>query len=165
METYNKQHIMDLIQPHSNCTLEDNGNVKKDVLQELTVAQDYLGTDEIRELLIADSGNDGTAKQFFANSIDSKHILNILLEIVKEDYSTDARINGAYWISQFNIELLKEVEDTLLVLQKQESFIVAHILVALGKIKSKEGLKYLIENIIKPEMYWVSEALKYYLYE
>lgn len=43
-----------------------------------------------------------------------------------------------YWISKYNLELLKEVEGSLLQIQKDElDSISRHIFIALGKIKSK----------------------------
>lgn len=89
-----------------------------------------------------------------------------MIEFAVDDYSGDARMEAAYWISRFDTILLKNVEKDLLRIQEDElDSIACHILVALGKIKSKEGLKFLIEKRIEPEMYWESQALKYYLSE
>ena len=125
-----------------------------------------LNIDRIRGLLIDSVHSKIEAKDFFEENTNNSKLLNILIEFAVDDYSGDARMEAANWISRFDTILLKNVEKDLLRLQEDElDSIACHILVALGKIKSKEGLKYLIEKRIEPEMYWESQALKYYLSE
>ncbi|GFP78429.1 hypothetical protein [Clostridium fungisolvens] len=122
-----------------------------------------LSKDRIRVLLIDSVHSKIDAKDFFEKNLNSGELLNILIEFAVDDYSGDARMEAAYWISRFETILLKNVEKDLLRIQEDElDSIACHILVALGKIKSKEGLKFLIEKRIEPEMYWESRALKYY---
>lgn len=120
--------------------------------------------ENIRELLIDSLHSDSYAKSFFKNNGNESELLNILLEFVIDDYSNDARMEASYWISNFDTTLLKNVEKELLDLQDDELDSIAYnISIALGRIKSKEGLKFLIEKRIAPEMYWEAEILKYYL--
>lgn len=122
-----------------------------------------LNKDNIRCLLIDSVYSKNDAKDFFAKNLNNSELLNILVEIAVDDYSGDARMEAAYWISKFDTILLKNIEKDLLSIQEDElDSIVCHILVALGRIKSKEGLKFLIEKRIEPEMYWESQALKHY---
>lgn len=122
-----------------------------------------LNKDRIRCLLIDSVHSKTDAKDFFEKNLNSSALLNILVEFAIEDYSGDARIEASYWISKFDIILLKNIEKDLLKIQNDElDSIAGHIIVALGRIKSKKGLKYLIEKRIEPEMYWESQALKYY---
>lgn len=122
-----------------------------------------LGKDKIRCLLIDSLHSKTDAKEFFESNVNNSELLITLVEFAIDDYSRDARMEAAYWISKFETTLLKKVEKDLLRIQEDELDNVAcHILVALGRIKSKEGLKFLIEKRIEPEMYWESQALKYY---
>lgn len=122
-----------------------------------------LNKERIRDLLIDSVHSKTEAKDFFGKNLNNSELLNILVEFAADDYSGDARMEAAYWISKFDITLLESIENDLLRIQEDElDSIVCHILVALGRIKSKEGLKFLIERRIEPEMYWESQALKYY---
>ena len=125
-----------------------------------------LSKDRIRGLLIDSVHSKIDAKDFFEKNLNNSKLLDVLIEFAVDDYSGDARMEAAYWISRFETILLKNVEKDLLKIQEDElDNIACHILVALGKIKSKEGLKFLIEKRIEPEMYWEAQALKYYLSE
>jgi hypothetical protein len=120
--------------------------------------------DNIRNLLIDSVHSKTETKDFFKNRLKDEALLNILIEIAIDDYSGDARMEASYWISQFEVKLLNRVESSLLVLQKDElDSIACHSFIALAKINSKDGLDYIIENRIRPEMYWEAEALKIYL--
>lgn len=122
-----------------------------------------IDKDNLRELLIDALHSSEDANRYFEENLTNKRLLDILIEFADDDYSSDASMSAAYWISRFSNELLHGVEDKLLELQSNElDNIVVHILVALGKIKSKSGLKYLIENRIAPKLYWEAEALKHY---
>jgi hypothetical protein len=107
------------------------------------------------------------ARDFFKANFNNKEILEILFEIAldkSENYSNDSRMEAAYYISQFSDMLLKSYEKELLLLQQEElESISCHIHTALARIKSKEGLKYLLEMKVEPVLYWEAEALKCYL--
>lgn len=75
-------------------------------------------------------------------------------------------MTASYWISNFTENLLLTIEDKLLILQEYElDNISVHAWIALGKIKSKKGLIYLIEKRISPKLSWEAEALKHHLNE
>lgn len=125
-----------------------------------------LSKDRIRGLLIDSVHSKIAAKDFFEKNLNNSELLNVLIELTVDDYSGDAKMEAAYWISRFETKLLKSVEKDLLKIQEDElDSIACPILLALGKIKSKEGLKFLIEKRIEPEMYWEAQALKYFLSE
>lgn len=118
----------------------------------------------IRELLIDSTHGIQKAKTYFEERLDDKLLLDVLVEFALDDYSTDASMTASYWISQFSEDLLRGIEDDLLVLQQYElNSISVHALVALGKIQSTRGLKYLIESKITPKLQWEAVALKYHL--
>jgi hypothetical protein len=122
-----------------------------------------LNKDRIRGLLIDSVHSKTEAKDLFGKNLNNSGLLNILVEFAVDDYSGDARMAAAYWISKFDTTLLKSIEKDLLRIQEDElDSIACPILVALGRIKSKEGLEFLIEKRIEPEMYWESQALKHY---
>lgn len=159
-----KEQILKMIRPLSDCIYDDNQVIRREIFNALMSVRDNLDYEEVYELLIAETGNDGTAREFFNSNLENDHIFEVLIKTALESESGDARMNAAYWISKFDTELLKEYEKELLVLQGDEwDSVSCHILVALGKIKSKDGLKYLLEKKIKPKLFWESEALKYYL--
>ncbi|HEX9060711.1 MAG TPA: hypothetical protein VF941_11070 [Clostridia bacterium] len=161
---YNKEQILDMLRPLADCIYDDNHILRKEIFDSLMLVSDDLGYEEIYELLIAEIGNDCTAKEFFSSNLQNDHIIELLVQTALNSESGDARMSAAHWISNFTVELLKKYEKELLILQKDEwDSVSCHILVALGKIKSKDGLKYLIEKRIKPKLFWEAEALKYYL--
>ena len=122
-----------------------------------------INKDTIRNLLIKSVHSDKIAIEFFKANLNNKHLLQILKEIAIDDYSGDARMEASYYVSQFNNDLLYEIEKDLLILQKDElDSIACHAFIALAKIQSKEGLQYLIHNRIKPELHWEGTALEYY---
>ena len=118
----------------------------------------------IRELLIDSVHSKNQAKDFFNSKLTNKELLDVLVEIAIDDYSGDARMEASYWSSKFEPELLKNIEGQLLKIQSDElDNIACHAFVALARIKSKDGLRYIIDKRIEPEMYWESEALKLYM--
>lgn len=122
-----------------------------------------VNKDNIRNLLIDSIHSNIEAEKFFERNVKNEKVLNLLVQCAIGDYSNDARMEAAYWISKFNKDILKTVENELLKIQKDElDSIACHVFLALGKIKSKEGLKYLIESRIKPTLYWEAQALKFY---
>lgn len=119
--------------------------------------------ESIRELLIEAIHSKNKAINHLNTNLNNEELLNTLVEIATDDYSNDARMEASFWISKFDKDLLKNIEQKLLIIQQEElDSIACHIFIALGKIKSKKGLEYLIEKRIKPDKYWEAEALKYY---
>ena len=123
-----------------------------------------MTSDEIIEMLIRSVHSDKAADQFFSGHTGSAELLRQLLNIVKESESGDARMEGAYWISKFDENLLTEVEEELLLLMDCEwDSVAVHIMVALSRIKSRAALTKMIDQRIKPHLYWESVALHNYL--
>ncbi|WP_226002960.1 hypothetical protein [Paenibacillus sp. BJ-4] len=118
----------------------------------------------VRELLIDSTHGKQKAKAYFEERLDDKLLLDLLVEFALDDYSTDASMTASYWISQFSEDLLRGIEENLLVLQQYElNSISVHALVALGKIQSTRGLRFLLENKIAPKLHWEAVALEYHL--
>jgi len=125
-----------------------------------------MSKDNIRELLIESVHSDKMAVEYLKANLNNNYLLHMLKDIAIDDYSGDARMEASYWISQFNNDLLYEIEEDLLRIQQDElDSIACHAFVALGKIQSKRGLGYLIYNRIKPELHWEGTALEYYFKE
>lgn len=119
--------------------------------------------DEIRELLIKSAHSNEDSKFFLKNNLSDDGLLCLILDIAADDDSNDARMEAAYWIKQFDVKMLSKHEAMILELQKDELDSVAcPAMIALGRIKSKKGLEYLISDRIAPELYWEAEALKLY---
>lgn len=77
--------------------------------------------DNVRELLICTvMSNNSVEWEYFNNHLDDPSLLIMLIEIAKDDYSGDARMQAAYWISKFDIQILSKVETDLLILQNDE---------------------------------------------
>lgn len=122
--------------------------------------------DLIRDLLIDSTHSIQEANIFFQERLNDKALLDILVDFALDDYSSDASMTASYWISNFTENLLLTIEDKLLILQEYElDNISVHAWIALGKIKSKKGLIYLIEKRISPKLSWEAEALKHHLNE
>ncbi|NKI21356.1 hypothetical protein HFN20_08975 [Paenibacillus dendritiformis] len=122
--------------------------------------------DLISDLLIDSTHSIQEANTFFQERLNDKALLDILVDFALDDYSSDASMTASYWISNFTENLLLTIEDKLLILQEYElDNISVHAWIALGKIKSKKGLIYLIEKRISPKLSWEAEALKHHLNE
>lgn len=120
----------------------------------------------IEDLLIRAVHSDNDAKQFFQNNLSNECILEKILAIVEKSESGDARMKGAYWISQFEEDFLKRVESQLLKLMDDEwDSVAVHIMLALSKIKSKQALEKILDNRVKPVLYWEAMAIKNYFAE
>lgn len=119
----------------------------------------------IREQLIDAIHGVEEAKKYFEERFDDPDLLNLLIKIAMDDYSTDASAGASYWISHFEEELLEKVEEKLLILQKYKlGSISAFAIIALSKINSEKGRKYLLRHRVGPNMkWWESEALENYL--
>lgn len=117
----------------------------------------------IEDLLIKSVHSNEDAKNFFLNNLDNKELFYILLDIAENSYSGDARMASDYYISNYDIELLKKEEPKLLHILNNSDEYKPHIMIALARIKSEEGIKYIINERIRKEMYWEAEALNIYL--
>ena len=118
---------------------------------------------EIENLLIKAVHSNNDANQFFLENLDNEELFHILLDIAENNFSGDARMSADCYIGKYNGELLKTKENLLLELVKEEEPYRPHIMIALARIKSEEGIKYILNERIKKDMYWEAEALNIYL--
>ena len=57
--------------------------------------------DTVRELLILACHSSPAARRFFEERLGSGELLGVLLGLAVEDYSGDAQMTAAYWVSRF----------------------------------------------------------------
>jgi len=70
------------------------------------VEKDSMDIDDIRELLVWACHSNELAKNYFISKSTDAEVLQVLLKIVLEDYSDDARMTAAYYTKQFPETLL-----------------------------------------------------------
>ena len=120
----------------------------------------------LEEILIDSIHSRQPAIDYMKSNLSNESILIEMFDIVEDDEKCDARLEGAYWISEFDTSILSKYEDRLIQLLSEElDSITAHIMVALGRIRSKEGMKSIIKSKITPELYWEGKALEEYFNE
>lgn len=118
---------------------------------------------ELEQILIEAVHSNENATKFMMDNLDDLEIFNVLLNIVKTSESGDARMEGAYYLSKCDEKLLNSVEKDLLNLVDDEwDSVAVHIMIALSRIKSRKGLKKIIQNRIKPVLAWEAKALEIY---
>lgn len=100
---------------------------------------------------------------YLKKNLGEESVFIEILKIVEDEEQCDARIGGAYWISQFNKEILIKFEDRLIdLLNVNLDSVVVHIMMALAKIKSQKGIQIIIEKRVLPVLYWEGKALEEY---
>lgn len=115
----------------------------------------------IEQILIDAVHSDEHAISYLKDNINDETVFIDILEIVEDEDQCDARISGAYWISQFNENILVKYEDRLInLLNVALDSVVVHIMIGLAKIKSKKGMQIIIEKRIIPSLYWEGKALE-----
>lgn len=121
---------------------------------------------ELEQILIEAAHSNENASQFMLNHLNNADVFNVLLSIVENSESGDARMEGAYYLSKCDVKLLSSVEDNLLNLVDDEwDSVAVHIMIALSRMKSQRGLKKIIQNRIKPNLAWEAKALENYFLE
>jgi hypothetical protein len=91
--------------------------------------------DEIYPYLIQSLHSSKTAEDFFRNHLDDEHLLSTLIEVARNDESDDARMEAAFWVSQFGVELLRSFKRPLeQISQDGWESVASHARVALNKI-------------------------------
>ena len=119
---------------------------------------------DIEKMLIKSAHSDEECQKYFMNELSNQELFNKILQIVEESESGDAKMEGAYWISKFDKKILEQDEQKLLVLMDCEwDSVAVHIMMALSKIRSEQALIKIIEDRIKPNLYWEAMAIKNYL--
>lgn len=122
-----------------------------------------MNISDVEELLIKSVHSDEKAKEFFSSNLHDEALFLNLLDIVEKSNHGDARMEGAYYLSQFDEKLIINEECRLLNLMNDKwDSVAVHIMIALSKIKSKVALKKIIEHRIRPVLWWEAEALNNY---
>lgn len=121
---------------------------------------------DLEEMLINAIHNDEQANCFFICSKNNEELFMQLIDIIQKSDSNDARMEAAYFVSQFDKTLIKSAEKELLILMDDElNSISVHIMIALSRIKSPAALEKIINERIRPNMYWEACALDNYFGE
>ena len=119
---------------------------------------------EIEELLIKSVHSNKEAEAFFLTNLQNEELFYVILEIVEKSTFGDARMEGAYYLSKYDENILKQEEGRLLLLLDDELDSVAvHIMIALSRMGSLRGLEKIIKNRIKPILEWEAQALENYV--
>ena len=119
---------------------------------------------DVEDLLIRSVHSDENAKDFFEDNKCDEILFLKLLDIVEVSESGDARMEGAYWISQFDDDLIKQYEERLLNFMDEDwDSVVVHIMMALSRIKSSKAFIKIINERIKPQTPWEIKALMNYI--
>lgn len=120
----------------------------------------------IENILIGAIHSDSEAVAFLKDNLMNVELFEEILSIVEDEEQCDARLGGAFWISQFNSTIISKYENRLLDLLDEElDSITAHIMMSLAKIKSRKGITYIVQKRITPVLYWEGKALEEYLNE
>lgn len=123
-----------------------------------------MSISEIESMLIKSVHSDKNAEEFFVSNICNEKIFYYLLEVVENSDSGDARMEGAYYLSTFDENLLMKEESRLLYLMDDEwDSVAVHIMIALSRIKSTKALVKIIKNRIRPTLGWEAQALENYI--
>lgn len=118
----------------------------------------------IEDLLIRSVHSDKEARDFFVENKSDEDIFLKILDIIEVSESGDARMEGAYWISQYSSNLISQYEERVLKLMDEEwDSVVVHIMMALSKIKSKKAFIKIINERIKTRSQWEIKALMNYI--
>ena len=116
---------------------------------------------DIEQILVNAVHSNEYAISYLKDNINEESIFKEILEIVEDEEQCDARISGAYWISQFSKDILMKYEDRLIALLNVNlDSVVVHVMMGLAKMKSKRGMQIIIEKRIKPSLYWEGKALE-----
>jgi DNA primase len=95
--------------------------------------------DEVYPYLIQSLHSAKTAEDFFHFRLDNEQLLSTLVEVACHDESDDARMEAAFWISQFSGYLLEAFEEKLKNLSHDNwESVAAHARAALNKIEKME---------------------------
>lgn len=123
-----------------------------------------MSISEIENMLIKSVHSDKNAEFFFTSNIHNEEVFYDLLEVVEKSNSGDARMEGAYYLSAYDENLLIKEENRLLSLMDDEwDSVAVHIMIALSRIKSAKALVKIIQNRIRPTLGWEAQALENYI--
>ena len=118
---------------------------------------------KIERLLINAVHSNAEAKQFFMEHLSNEVVFENILTIIEQSDSGDARMKGAFYVTRFDQTLLRKSEDRLLKLMDDEwDSVAVHIMIALSRIKSERALTKILDDRVKPALYWEAVALRNY---
>ena len=119
---------------------------------------------KIEEMLIKSVHSDEKAEKSFFKNLHNDKVFYTILEIVENSDSGDARMEGAYYISRYDENILKKEESRLLLLMDDEwDSVAVHIMIALSRVRSVKALKKIIQDRIRPILEWEAQALENYI--
>jgi len=97
--------------------------------------QKKFSRNEVYPYLIQSLHSSKTAEDFFRGHLDDEQLLSALIALACQDESDDARMEAAFWISQFSSAALKHHQDELKQLSQDgwES-VATHARIALSKV-------------------------------
>ena len=103
----------------------------------------------LEDLLIKAVHSDNDAIEFFLSNLGNENLFE--------------RMEAAYFISKYEERIIQSAEKRLLILMDDEwNSVAVHIMIALSRIKSASALNKIINNRIKPHLYWEAVALENY---
>lgn len=118
---------------------------------------------DIENILVNAAHSKNKEIEYLEGELDNERLFCKILELVEDIEVGDARMEGAFWISKFDISIIEKYEERLLNLMDEElDSIVVHIMIALSRIKSKKCFQMIVERKIMPVFYWEGKALENY---
>lgn len=126
--------------------------------------QPQLDIETVRKQLFDAVRNYPEAQQYFAENMGNPEVLSYLFDISLGDFPDSIRMQSCMLLSKYPAEMLSDYEEDLLDLQNEEwEWVSDHAVTALSKIKSRRGLKHLVEQRIVPKLKLEGEALSAHL--
>jgi len=100
-----------------------------------TTMQKKYSRDEVYPYLIQSLHSSKTAEDFFRSRLDDISLLSALIALACQDESDDARMEAAFWISQFSSDRLESFEEKLKHLSQDNwESVAVHARAALSKV-------------------------------
>jgi len=97
--------------------------------------QQKYSRNEIYPYLIQSLHSSNAAEDFFRDHLDDKQLLSALITLASQDESDDARMEAAFWASQFSSAVLQPHQDELKQLaQDRWESVATHARAALSKV-------------------------------
>lgn len=130
------------------------------------ISPDQSGPDsaEIRRRLFDAVRSLPEAQAYFEERTADAGLLKTLFDIALNEATDTIRLQACYYIARFPEQLLKAYEGDLLRLQTEEwESLSEHAIAALAKLRSKQGLAFLIEKRLAPKLPWETKMLRNHL--
>ncbi|PCH64924.1 MAG: hypothetical protein COC09_00140 [Gammaproteobacteria bacterium] len=131
-----------------------------------TVQTTTVDLETVRKQLFDAVRNSPEAQQYFSEHRQDSAVLARLFDISLGDFPDSVRMKSCAYIAEYSAEMLQDYEEDLLDLQNEDwEWVSDNAIVALAKIKSPRGLKFLVEQRIVPKLKLEGEALSNHLAE